>query len=122
MKSEKDMIMKSLTQDDEAFLRDLEDGRGLFTQISATFHGPMRFWTALGAVSVFVATALGLFTVWQLFHADTTRSLILWAGGAWAAWTAQIALKQWLFDRMNHMTVLRELKKIELRVAKLERE
>lgn len=113
-------VRRALSAPDEAFLRDVEDGRGLFTQMSALFHGPLRFWSLFGAVWVFVATGVGLWAVWNLLHADTTRALVLWAGAAWAAWTVQIALKQWAYDRMNTLTILRELKKIELRLARLE--
>ncbi len=114
-----DKIRTALSADDEEFLKNLEGERGLFTQLGATFNGPMRMWTWVAGVFVFAATGAGLYALWQLFQADTTRLQILWAVGVWAAWTMQVALKQWLFDRMNHLAVLRELKRLELRVAQL---
>ena len=113
-------MRRSLSAEDQAFLRDLEDGRGLFAQLGATFHGPMRFWMMFGWVFIILITAVGFYAIWQMFQTETDRGLILWAAAAWAAWTVQIALKQWVFDRMHLLTILRELKKVELRLAHLE--
>ncbi len=115
-------LRHSLSADDKTFLQDLEDGRGLFTQLGATFQGPMRFWSVVVWIFVLAASALGFYCIWKMIGAPDTRSLILWTAGAWAAWTVQINLKQWIFQRMATLTLLRELKKIELRLAGVEKE
>lgn len=56
-----------------------------------------------------------------MLEAETTRELILWAAAAWAAWTVQIVPKQWGLNRMQTLSILRELKRLELRIARLER-
>ena len=55
-----------------------------------------------------------------MFDAASTRELILWAAAAWAAWTLQIGLKQWIWSRVNTLSILREMKRMELRMAALE--
>lgn len=114
-------LRQSLEKDDAEFLKDLEDGRGLFVQMSQTFHGPMRFWTFFVGIIIFIMTGLGFYSIWHMFQAETTRGLLLWMSAAWAAWTAQVMLKQWIYDRMNTLSILRELKKIELRLIQLEK-
>lgn len=113
-------IRTALSADDEAFLNSLEKERGLFAQIGESFRGPMRFMTIVANVAVLIATAIGLWSVWKMFDADTTRGLILWAAAAWAAWTMQIGLKQWIWSRIQTLSVLRELKRLELRLARIE--
>ena len=113
-------IRTALSADDEAFLNSLEKERGLFSQIGESFRGPMRFMTIVANVAVLIATAIGLWSVWKMFDADTTRGLILWAAAAWAAWTMQIGLKQWIWSRIQTLSVLRELKRLELRLARIE--
>jgi hypothetical protein len=113
-------IRAALSADDEAFLNSLEKERGLFAQIGESFRGPMRFMTIVANVAVLIATAVGLWSVWKMFDADTTRGLILWAAAAWAAWTMQIGLKQWIWSRIQTLSVLRELKRLELRLARIE--
>lgn len=120
MASPDDRIRAALSAEDEAFLADLDAERGLFAQIADSFRGPMRHMVVAANVTVMIATAVGLWTVWKMFEADTTRGLILWAAAAWAAWTVQIAVKQWIWGRMQTLSVLRELKRLEYRLARLE--
>lgn len=120
MTQDTDRLRAALEADDEAFLSSLEKERGLFAQIGETFRGPMRTLTVVANVAVLFATAVGLWAVWQMFGAASTRELILWAGAAWAAWTLQIGLKQWIWSRVNTLSILREMKRMELRMAALE--
>jgi len=110
-------LRESLSAEDEAFLKTLEDDRGLLTQIGETFHGPLRFWTRLVFVVVFLVSGLTFWAAYQAFIAEALRETVLWAAGAVIGANSIGMLKQWLFDRMNHLAVLRELKKIELRLA-----
>lgn len=120
MTQDNDRLRAALEADDEAFLNSLEKERGLFAQIAETLRGPMRTMTVVANVAVLIATAVGLWSVWKMFGAASTRDLILWAAAAWAAWTMQIALKQWIWSRMSTLSVLREIKRMELRMAALE--
>ena len=115
-----DRLRAALDADDEAFLQELDEGRGMFAQIGDTFAGPLGGWAKL---IFFVALVLGiglLYAVWQLFTADTDRELFIWVTATLALLMAQGFVKQWFFERMNLMTILRELKRIELRVARIE--
>lgn len=120
MTSPDDRIRTALSADDEAFLAELDAERGLFAQIADSFRGPLRNMTIVANIGVMIATAVGLWAVWRMLEADTTRGLILWAAAAWAAWTFQIAVKQWIWGRMQTLSVLRELKRLEYRLARLE--
>ena len=116
-----DRLRHDLSADDEAFLRDLEDGQGLFSQMGPLFRGPMAGWVWVANIVTVLATVAGLYSAYKFIVAGDTQSMLLWAGAAWAAWTMQVALKQWMWDRVNHLGVLRELKKIELRLVQIER-
>lgn len=112
-------VKQVLSEDDEAFLKTLDLEPGLFAQWGQTFQGPMKYWTLVANVVTLVVTIIGLYAAWQFITAPDTRDMLLWAGAAWAAWTMQIGLKQWLHSRMMHTTLLRELKAIELRLVQL---
>ena len=116
-----DRLSAGLSADDAAFLKELEDGRGLFTQLGATFEGPLRFWTMLVFVFTLGFTVLGVVAVFQLLASERMSAIVLWASALWFSLIAVSMLKMWLFMRMNHLAVLRELKKIELRLVQLER-
>jgi len=112
-------LSAALSADDQAFLDNLENGRGLFVQLGATLQGPMRFWSYMVGVFSFVFFVLAIYCGWQAFHAEQIREIILWSAGFLLLSQAIGMLKMWLFDRMNLLTILGEMKKIELRVAQL---
>lgn len=114
-----DQLGAALNADDRAFLADLENGRGLFDQLGATMHGPMRFWTYIVTVVTFILFLLALYCGWQAFQAEQIRETILWTAGFLMLFQAVGLLKMWIFDRMNLLSLLAEMKKIELRVAQL---
>lgn len=117
-----DRIRGALDADDKQFLASLEGDRGLFRQAGDAMHGPMRKWTILVGLITFAVTALGIYAIWGFINAASTDSLIRWAALGWAAWTVQIALKQWMWDRVNLISILREVKRLELQVAMLREE
>ena len=114
-----DQLGAALNADDRAFLDDLENGRGLFDQLGATLQGPMRFWSYMVGIFTFVFFLLALYCGWQAFQAEQVRETILWSVGFLMLFQAVAMLKMWLFDRMNLLSLLAEMKKIELRVAQL---
>ena len=120
MTSVDDRIRAALSAEDEAFLKGLDDERGLFAQIGASFHGTMGRWMVLVLLMGIALTALGVWVVLQMFAAPDTRSLILWMSAAWAVWSAIMGIKIWWWGRLHTLGILRELKRIELRVARIE--
>ena len=114
-----DQLGAALDADDRAFLDDLENGRGMFDQLGATLQGPMRFWSYMVGIFTFVFFLLALYCGWQAFQAEQVRETILWSVGFLMLFQAVAMLKMWLFDRMNLLSLLAEMKKIELRVAQL---
>ena len=113
-------LVEGLNADESTFLRNLEDNRGLFTQYAATFDGPMKLFTWIAFILTLVVSGVALWATYRFVTGAEVREMLLWGGAAWAAWTVQIALKQWQWARINQLAVLRELKKIELRIARIE--
>lgn len=109
----------ALNADDRAFLDDLENGRGLFDQLGATLQGPMRFWSYMAFVFTFGFFVMTVYCGWQAFHAEQARETVLWAAGALLFFTTVGFFKMWMFDRMNMLSLLGEMKRIELRLAQI---
>ena len=112
-----DRVSAALDADDRAFLESLEDDRGMFRQMGDSLGGPLGGWAKLMFV---VSVALGIalvYSIWQLLTVDGMRETILWATATLVALTAQGFLKAWFFDRMNMLSILRELKRLELQIA-----
>ncbi len=122
MTNKDDAIAAALDADDREFLKSLEGDRGLFQQIGDTWKGPLGGWSKLVFVMAVVFGLLLLFTIWQVAHTRDPVEHTLWAIAALAVLVIQGFTKQWLFSRMNMLTVLRELKKLQVQVALLSEE
>ena len=116
-------IAQALSEDDQAFLDSLEGERGLFTQIGDTWKGPMGGWAKL--IFAFTATlgVLFLFVIWKAATStDNIAAHTLWAISGVALLVVIGFAKEWMFARMNMLTVLREIKRLQLEVAMLREE
>lgn len=112
-------IRGALDDDDRAFLERLEDERGMFRQIGDSLGGPMGGWAKVVFGMTFVLGVLLLVSIWQLLAAREMRELVLWATATIALLVATGFLKDWLFSRMNMLTVLREVKRLQVQLALL---
>jgi hypothetical protein len=115
-----DRLKAELDADDEAFLAELDSERGLFAQIGDTLGGPLGGWAKLIFAIAFVLGIVMFYALYELITADTDRELLIWGIAFISLMMMQGFVKQWFFERMNLMTVLRELKRIELRIARME--
>ena len=115
-----DDLRARLSTADEEFLADLESGRGFFTQLWATFKGPQG-WIGVSVLFVaFICLGLAIWFGWEAFHAQTDRETTLWAAGAILGILGNALLRMFHMNRMQTLTVLRELKRVELRLIKLD--
>ena len=117
------LIREALSEDDQAFLDSLESERGMFQQIGDTWKGPMGGWAKL----IFGFTAfLGLvflFVIWKAANTtDNIAAHTLWAISGVALLVVIGFAKEWMFARMNMLTTLREIKRLQLEVALLREE
>lgn len=114
-----DELGAALSTEDKAFLQDLENGRGLFEQLGATLQGPMRFWSYLITIVTFFVFMGVVYSGWRAFNAVDVREIILWSTGVVVLFMMVGFSKNWIFQRMNLLSVLTELKTLELRIAQL---
>ncbi|MFN7163220.1 MAG: DUF6768 family protein [Hyphomonas sp.] len=111
-------LKEGLTAEDEAFLKNLEEGESLFGQLGATFSGPMKFWTGFAFVLSFAFFGLAVWCFVQMLGTEDLRQMLLWLTGVFGGMLSVAMIKIWFWMRMNHLAVLRELKRIELRLAR----
>ena len=112
-----DRIAGALDADDRAFLDSLDQKRGMFTQMGDVLSGPLGGWAKLMfVVSLILGIAL-FFSGWQFFTATSQTGMIRWGLITLALLMFQGFTKEWFFARMNMLTILREVKRAELRLS-----
>ena len=63
--------------------------------------------------------AVAVCCAWNALNADAARETLLWSAGGIVAMVAVAMLKMYFWMEMNKNVTLRELKRLELQVARL---
>jgi hypothetical protein len=120
-------IRRALSAEDAEFLAKFEKDAPLHEQVFGAFTGPFGGLNVLGVIftfAMFGAFSFAMFgafcyCVWQFFNVSEMRDLIFWSAAAlWSA-VAVGMLKIWFWMEMHKNQVLREVKRLELQVARL---
>ena len=112
-------IRKSFSQEDQAFLAELDAGDSLYREVAATFTGRMRWLNALAWVFGLVLMVAAAICAWQFVNEDDLRTMNLWGAGAALAFLGLAMIKLWFFMDMKSNAVLREIKRVEFQIASL---
>lgn len=114
-----DKIREALRREDAELLKQYESDPPLFETLVETFRGRHRWLNALAFVFTFVALALAILAAYEFFDVESTRAMIAWATGfLWfVIWIAMLKIWFWLEIEKNSLT--REIKRLELQVARL---
>jgi len=92
---------------------------GVFEMLAQVFRGRRRWLNAYGFLLTFIFLALSVYCAFRFFNAPDTQPQIAWATGFLFTSMAVAMLKMWFFMEMNKNTVLREVKRLELQVLRL---
>ena len=114
-----DRIRGALDEDDRAFLASLDHRHGLFGQIGDTFAGPLGGWAKLVFAIALGLGAAMIYALVRLLGTDGGDATLGWGLLLLGLLMMQGFVKEWFFNRMNLITVLRELKRLQLQVAEL---
>lgn len=117
-----DTITDALDEDDYAFLTKLEADRGMFQQIGDSWQGPLGGWAKLIFGFTFVLGMGLLYAFYQVAHTRHPVEHTLWAILALTIIVLMGFAKEWMFARMNMLTILREVKRLQVQVALLSEE
>ena len=112
-------IRQALSAEDAEFLARFEREASLHEQVFATFGGRFGPFNVLGGIFGFALFGGFVYCAWQAWHAVETRDLLLWANGAVCAFVGLGMIKIWFWMELQKNQVLRELKRLELQVARL---
>ena len=114
-----DEIAKALSAEDLALSKQFED-LGLFGHFKTLFKGKDAWVTILSVIFGTILNVLFFYAAWKFFTVTDVNSKLLWGGGAWFLATMVAFMKVWFWMRMESNRVIREVKRLELQVARLQ--
>jgi hypothetical protein len=110
-------IAEALSAEDRELLGRFGD-QGMFAQWFGVYQGPFR-WMATGAtVMTFLLVIAAVYCGWRLFGTTAVIDAVRWGTGVVVLIVAVGFLKIWFWLRMESNRVLREVKRIELQIAR----
>lgn len=111
-------IRDALSKEDAEFLAQFEEKNPLDEALN-TFSGRWGAMNILAAIMTFAVFGVLVYCAWNAFAASDARAAVLWSAGAiWAA-IAIAMLKMYFWMEMNKNVVLREVKRLELQIARV---
>lgn len=103
---------------DDASLRSAGD-EGMIQQVAATFRSRMRLWILITWVATLFWVGVAVWAAIAFFRAQETRDWIMCACIFLFAGMAVAMLKLWYLMEINRNTHTREIKRVELQLARL---
>ena len=114
-----DDIQQALTDEDRDFLARFDKEPGSVAQMAGVFSGPLAWIYVAFIVAAVILAPFGLYCAYQFFNATEPRSLFYWGFGVTAILIVLSVVRLVFFMQINTNRMLREMKRLELQIARL---
>ena len=118
MTSIDDRIKEALNAEDRELMARLEE-QGPIGQFVGLFTGKAAGLTIVVLIASLVFVVIGFYAAWRAYNTTDIHAVLMWGGVAWLFLTAQIMVKMWSWMRMEANRTIREIKRVELQMARL---
>jgi len=112
-----DDIRRALAGEERSY--DLDREEGVFRQMAGLFHGKMRWMAIVATIESVVFVVLIVLAAIRFFQTDDAKGQILYATCVVLLALLLLLVKLWGWMQMNRYSILREVKRLELRVMQL---
>lgn len=113
-------IEEALNEEDRALLDQFSE-QGPFGQWFGVYDGKMRWFAVFATVLTFVMTFGAFYCGWKLLTVTSVSEMARWGAGAVILMVMVGFLKLWFWMRMESNRILREVKRLELQIARQKR-
>jgi len=112
-------IREALRNEDADLLENFGGEASMFELVLDTFRGRHRWLAMLTCFWSLVFFVLAIISGVQFFQSPDSRTTMLWAIAFLFCMSAVSMLKIWFWMEINKNAIMREIKRLELRVVKL---
>lgn len=111
------MIEEALDAEDRAVFAEYGE-KGLFGEVGELFSGKMAPWNMINIVVQFALFAGALYAARQFIEIDETAAMIRWGTLALALFLSMGVIKIMQWQQVQANRVIREVKRVELQLAR----
>ena len=112
-------IKEALDAEDRELLDQFGE-QGLIAQSLSVFQGRQGWIAGVAMIAGAVIFAGAIYSGWRFFNAPAALESAQWAAAAWFLMTMVAFMKVWFWMRMESNRVIREVKRVELQIARLQ--
>ncbi|MGD2132234.1 MAG: hypothetical protein PVI23_05535 [Maricaulaceae bacterium] len=114
-----DAIHEALSEEDAEFLSQFDKEPNAFQQMFGIFSGPLGWIFIMFVVFALILAPITFYTGWKFFTATELRPLLYW-GATTGVFLMILSIVRILsFMQLQTNALLRELKRLELQIARL---
>jgi hypothetical protein len=115
------LIREALSKEEAELMEDMPDPNYL-EEAWEVLKGRERFWGIYVVVFSFTLLGLTVYCGWRVFHTDELAEMLRWGFGLLLSSMMVLITKVWYWQMMNRNALRRDIKKLELQIARLSRE
>ncbi len=112
-------IQEALRNEDAELFDEFSAEPSIFEMLMQTFRGRHRWLVFLTMFWTVVFMVLGVLSVIRFFRAEDTRDMLMWAAASAFFLSGVSMMKVWYWMELNKNSLAREIKRLELQVARL---
>ncbi len=112
------LILEALDADDRDLLAELGEEPGYFAQAFGLFRGKLAWVMWIAYIVNIIGAGLAIFAAWKMFQTTDPVMTVRWGVGVVVAVSVGLFMKNGLGLQMQHNRILRELKRVELQLAR----
>ncbi len=112
-------IEEALAAEDRTLFDEFGE-QGLIEQAFGVYRGKFRWIAMAASVAMLIFTFGAFYSAWMFIQSGDTVLAVRWGSLAWFLMTAVGFMKVWFWMRVESNRVIREVKRVELQVAKLQ--
>ncbi len=113
-----ELIKQALTEEESEMLERLGE-QSVLEQMMSTFQGKMKWIAIYSIIIMLVLFGLSVYCLFEFLNANNTRDMVMWGAGMGMGMMAVGMLKVWHWMQMDKNAILREIKRLELHLATL---
>ncbi len=113
-----ELIKQALTEEESEMLERLGE-QSVLEQMMSTFQGKMKWIAIYSIIIILVLFGLSVYCLFEFLNANNTRDMVMWGAGMGMGMMAVGMLKIWHWMQMDKNAILREIKRLQLQLATL---
>jgi len=112
-------IKEALQGEDAKWMEQLEQEPSMFEMVLEIYRGKHVWLNVLTTFIMIVFFFLAVYSAVQFFNSTETRDMIMWASAMLFFMSGTSMMKVWCWMEMNKNSITREIKRLELQIARL---